>query len=320
MAKINSVLGPIDTADLGFTLMHEHFMVVNPAMRLAFPDWINRETIIANTVKELKIAKDNGVQTVVEVTPINLGRDIHLVREVAEKADIQTIVSTGFYYTEDPFFSYWSADKLVELLLPEIQQGIQGTEIKAGIIKCGTGELGVTQTNRKLLEMASRLHLATGLPITAHTEPSKRNGLDQIDVFEAENVDLSKVVIGHCDDAFDLKYLEELMNRGCYIGFDRFGMREFYPSDEKRIEWLLTLLEMGYEEKIVVSHDCSTHNDVIPIDEFHEARTNIVPDWRFYHFPRDVMPILREKGVEDKQIQVMTVENPKKIFENRRPS
>ena len=320
MAKINSVLGPIDTADLGFTLMHEHFMVVNPAMRLAFPDWINRETIIANTVKELKIAKDSGVQTVVEVTPINMGRDIHLIREVAEKADIQTIVSTGFYYTEDPFFSYWSTDKLVELLLPEIQQGIQGTEVKAGIIKCGTGELGVTKTNRKLLEVASRLHLVTGLPITTHTEPSNRNGLDQIDVFEAENVDLSKVVIGHCDDAFDLKYLEELMNRGCYIGFDRFGMREFYPSDDERIECLLRLLEMGYENKIVVSHDCSNYNDVIPVDEFHEAKTNIVPDWRYYHFPRDVIPILREKGVIGKQIQMMTVENPRKIFENRRPS
>jgi len=320
MAKINSVLGPIDTADLGFTLMHEHFMVVNPAMRLAFPDWINRETIIANTVKELKIAKDNGVQTVVEVTPINLGRDIHLIREVAEKADIQTIVSTGFYYTEDPFFSYWSTDKLVEKLLPEIQKGIQGTEIKAGIIKCGTGKLGVTQTNRKLLEMASRLHLATGLPITTHTEPSKRNGLDQLDVFEAENVDLSRVIIGHCDDAFNLNYIEELMNRGCYICFDRFGMREILPSDDERIECLLRLLEMGYENKIVVSHDCSNHNDMAPIDEFHEAKTNILPDWRFYHLPRDVIPILREKGVKDKQIQMMTVENPKKIFENRRPS
>lgn len=320
MAKINCVFGSIDTAGLGFTLMHEHFMVVNSAMRLAFPDWINRETIIANTVKELKIAKNHGVKTVVEATPINLRRDIHLIREVAEKADIQTIVSTGFYLTEEPFFSYWSTDKLVETLLPEIYQGIQGTEIKAGIIKCGTGELGVTETSRKLLEATSRLHFATGLPITTHTVPSIRNGLDQLDVFEAENVDLSKVVIGHCDDAFDLKYLEELMNRGCYIGFNRFGMKEFFPSDDERIEWLLRLLEMGYEEKIVISHDCSNHNVFIPIDEFHEAKTNIVPDWRFYHFPRDVMPILREKGVKDKQIQMMTVENPRRIFENRRPS
>ena len=285
-------------------------------MRLAFPDWIDRETIIANTVKELKIAKHYGVQTVVEVTPINLGRDIHLIREVAEKADIQTIVATGFYYTELPLLAFWSVDKLVETLLPEICQGIQGTTIKAGIIKCATGKLGVTETNRKILEMASRLHLATGLPITTHTEPSSRNGLDQLDVFEAESVDLSKVIIGHCDDAFNPKYLEELMNRGCYIGFDRFGMREFYPSDDERIEWLLRLLEMGYEHKIVVSHDCSCHNDVAPIDEFHEAKTHIVPDWRFYHFPKDVIPILREQGVTDKQIQMMTVENPKKIFVN----
>jgi phosphotriesterase-related protein len=313
------VLGPIDTADLGFTLMHEHFMVVNPAMRLAFPDWIDRETIITNTVKELKTAKDHGVQTVVEVTPINAGRDIHLIREVAEKADVQTIVSTGFYITEEPLFSGWSTDNLVEKLLPEIQQGIQGTDIKVGIIKCGTGELGVTATNRKLLETASHLHLSTGLPITTHSEPSKRNGLDQLDVFEAERVDLSKVVIGHCDDAFDLDYLQELMNRGCYIGFDRFGVREYYPSDDERIECLLRLLEMGYENKIVVSHDCSCYNDIAPIDLFQEAKTNTMPEWRYYHFPRNVIPFLLEKGVENKQIQMMTVKNPRRIFENQRP-
>jgi phosphotriesterase-related protein len=288
-------------------------------MRLAFPGWIDRETIIANTVKELQMAKDHGVHTVVEVTPINLGRDIRLIREVAERAGVQVIVSTGYYFTEDPFYTFWSTDRLVETLLPEITHGIQGTDIRAGIIKCGTGELGVTETNRKLLEVASRLHRATGLPITTHTVPSHRNGLDQLDVFEGENVDLSRVVIGHCDAVFDLKYLEALMNRGCFIGFDRFGMREYFPPDAERIDWLLQLLELGYAPQIVVSHDCSTHNDFIPPNEFHEARTHIVPDYRFYHIPRDVIPVLREKGVNDKQIQLMTVENPRTIFEDRRP-
>ena len=179
MAKVNSVLGPIDTTDLGFTLMHEHMAVFSWAMRQAFPDWIDRDEIIATAVKDLQIVKEYDVETIVDATPINLGRDIQLIHEIAEKADINIIASTGFYFTEEPFFQYWTTERIVDLLLPEILEGIEGTNIKAGIIKCGTGELGITELNRKLLEVASCLQKETGLPITTHSIPAYRNGMDQ---------------------------------------------------------------------------------------------------------------------------------------------
>jgi len=315
MAKINSVLGPIDTSDLGFTLMHEHLAVLNWAMRQVFPNWIDRDEIIAIAVKDLQIAKEYDVETIVDATPINLGRDIQLIHEIAEKADINIIASTGFYFTEEPFLKYWTTERIVDLLLPEILEGIEGTDIKAGIIKCGTGELGITELNRKLLEVASCLQKETGLPITTHSIPANRNGMDQLDIFTEEDVNLSRVVIGHCDDAFDQEYLEELMERGCFIGFDRFGMRNFVAPDEERIDVLLKLLEMGYEDHIVISHDCSAHIDWLPKDMLKEMKASNVPNWRFYHFPMNVIPILRENNVKEKQIRMITVDNPKRIFE-----
>jgi phosphotriesterase-related protein len=142
MAKVNGVLGPIDTADLGFTLMHEHVMVATPAMRHAFPDWIDRDAIVANATTELRAAMERGVRTMVDLTPINLGRDITVIRDVAERTGAQVIAATGFYWTEEPWYQGWEIDQLVERLLPDITTGIQGTRVRAGIIKAATDHLG----------------------------------------------------------------------------------------------------------------------------------------------------------------------------------
>ena len=145
MAKINGVLGPIDTADLGFTLMHEHILVVNWSLRQAFASWYDRDQHVPHAVSEVLSAKQRGVRTIVDLTPINLGRDIHVIREVAEKAEMQVIAATGFYWTEEPSLAGWPEDRLVELLIRDIEKGIQGTDAKAGIIKCGTDHFGVNR-------------------------------------------------------------------------------------------------------------------------------------------------------------------------------
>ncbi len=158
MATINGVLGPIDTADLGFTLMHEHILIANWSMRQAFADWVDVDQVIEDASRELTFARELGVRTVVDLTPINLGRDIRVIREVAERAQLQLIAATGLYYTEEPWLEAWPADKMVEWLIRDLTDGIQGTDAKAGIVKCATNHAGVTPTNRKLLEVAARLH------------------------------------------------------------------------------------------------------------------------------------------------------------------
>jgi phosphotriesterase-related protein len=304
------VLGPIDTADLGFTLMHEHILIANWAMRMSFDHWLDRDAHIERATREVLAAKERGVGTLVDLTPINLGRDIHVIREVAERAEMQVIAATGFYWTEEPFLQAWEVDRIVGWLLPDIERGIQGTDIRAGIIKCASDHLGVTPFNKKLLQVAARLHRASAVPISTHTSVAHRTGLAQQDVFEEEGVDLSRVVIGHCGDSQDLDYLESILRRGSTIGMDRFGVDMILPT-EKRVETIAELCRRGWASRMVLSHDACCHIDWFPNDMIRA----VAPRWNFRHIPDDVIPALRKAGVGEADLRAMTVENPRRIFE-----
>jgi phosphotriesterase-related protein len=312
MATINSVLGPLDTAELGFTLMHEHILVMNWAMRQSLPGWFDREAFLEKAVPEVRSARQLGVSTMVDLTPINLGRDIHLVREVAEKTGMQIIAATGFYWTDEPFLMGWEADRLVEFLLPDIEKGIQGTGVKAGIIKCATDARGITEYNRRLLQAAARLHRATGLPLSTHTSAAHHNGLDQQAFFREEGVDLSRVIIGHCGDSDDLGYLQEVLAAGSYIGMDRFGLDILLPTD-RRLATVAELCRLGFADRMVLSHDASCQIDWFP----EETLALFAPDCHYRFIPSDVLPRLRQQEVSDEQIRLMTVENPRRIFEKQ---
>ena len=136
MGKVNGVLGPIAADDLGFTLMHEHIMIANWSMRQSFADWIDAERVVEYASGELVKAKEAGVQTVADLTPINIGRDIHIIREAAARADVNVIASTGLYYHEEPWLVSWPPEKLVEWLIRDITDGIQGTHINAEHMQC----------------------------------------------------------------------------------------------------------------------------------------------------------------------------------------
>jgi phosphotriesterase-related protein len=252
------------------------------------------------------------VRTLVDLTPINLGRDIHVIREVAEKAEMQVIAATGFYWTEEAWLTGWEVDRLVEFLLDDVEKGIQGTQIKAGIIKCATDHLGVTDLNRKLLQVAARLHRATGIPISTHTSVHHHVGPSQQDVFEEEGVDLSRVVIGHCGDTEDVAHLESILARGSSIGMDRFGVNVFLPM-EKRVSTVAELGRRGWIEQMVLSHDACCHFDFFPDALVRRA----TPQWNFRHIPDDVIPALRKEGVSEAQLRALTVENPRRVFERQ---
>lgn len=316
MATINGVLGPIETEDLGFTLMHEHVLVANTAMRQAFSRWVNVEETIRFATEEVKAAADRGVKTIVDLTPINLGRDIHVIRAVAEAAEMQMIAATGLYYHEEPWMNGWEVDRLVEFLIEDIEKGIQGTDIRAGIIKCATDHDGVTPANEKLLRVAARLHRATGVPISTHTDVSIGAGMAQQDIFEDEGVDLSRVVIGHCGDSEDLDYLESILKRGSVIGMDRFGIDMMLPTD-KRVATVAALCERGWGGRMVLSHDACCHLDFMPKDQLDEVMRPSNPNWNFRHVPDDVVPALRKAGVSEEDLRLLTVGNPRRVFEQQ---
>jgi phosphotriesterase-related protein len=312
MAIIQGVLGPIDTADLGFTLMHEHLMIANWSMRQAYADWVKIDEHIDYATRELRAARERGVRSIVDLTPINLGRDIHVIREVAARAGANVVAATGLYWHEEPWMAMWEPDRLVEWMIRDVTDGIQGTTSKAGIVKCATDHLGVTPVNKKLLQASARLHKLTGVPISTHTSAAHKNGLDQIRVFQEEGVDLSRVVIGHCGDTDDLGYLEAVLASGATIGMDRFGLDQILPMD-KRVITIAELCRRGFAERMVVSHDACCFIDFLPGGR----ASAFFPRWTFRHIPDDVIPALRKEGVSDADIRCMTMDNPRRIFERQ---
>jgi phosphotriesterase-related protein len=313
MSTINSVSGLVDTADLGFTLMHEHIIVESPGVKENFPI-IDRAAEIEKAAAKLKDTMARGVKTLVDLTPGDW-RDIPLVKEVVARSQMQVIVATGIYWEVPHHFRRTtgrSVDYIADLFVRDIRDGIMDTGVKAGIIKCATDEPGVTEDVERILQAASRAHRATGVPISTHTHPASEGGLKQQDVFESEGVDLSRVVIGHSGDSEDIAYLRKLCDRGSYIGMDRFGVDVFLPTP-KRVATIAKMCELGYAEKMVLSHDASCYFGWVD----QPLREKLVPNWHFNHIPDDVIPALKEAGVSEQQIQTMTVDNPRHIFERQ---
>jgi phosphotriesterase-related protein len=316
MATVNTVTGPVDSGDLGFALMHEHVIVANWAMRQSYPGWFDRATVIKQAVAGLQAARARGVNTIVDATTANIGRDAELLCEVSERSGVNIIASTGLYWTEEPSLDNWEADRLVDWLVRDITDGMQGTPARAGIIKCGTDRFGLTPLNRKLLRVAARLHRLTGVPITTHTNVNFQTGLLQQEVFAEEGVDLRRVIIGHCGDTSDVEYLEKLLRAGSTLGMDRFWHPQIYPTAD-RVAIVAELCRRGWATQLVLGHDGDLYSDwsAESLEEHqHAARRS-----PFCCISDEMLPLLRAAGVTEEQIRQMMVDNPRSIFEQKGP-
>ena len=312
MPQVETLRGPIDTAELGFSLMHEHVFVLSEGVAQNFPSVWNEEEEIISAREKLAELPEIGVDTIVDLTVWGLGRDIPRLRKIVGDIPVNVIVATGAYtYNElPPFFQNRDADAMAGLFVKDITDGIQGTDVKAAILKCATDEPGVTPGVEKVLQAVARAHRRTGVPISTHTHSGTKRGLEQQTIFEQEGVDLSRVVIGHSGDTEDVDYLEELLKRGSYIGMDRFGI-DVMLSFEKRVAIVAKMCERGHADRMVLAHDAACYIDWYPVEILRQT----VPNWHYRHISEDVLPALRAAGVSDEQIQQMTVENPRRIFE-----
>ncbi len=314
MPHVETLRGPVDTSQLGFTLMHEHVFVLSEGVNENFPSLWNESERIADARKRLQEMIDAGVQTIVDLTVHGTARNVPRVQNVIGDMPLNVIVATGLYtYDEVPrHFQSRDENYMADLFVRDISQGVQNTMVKAAVLKCATDEPGVTAGVEKVLRAVARAHRRTGVPISTHTHAPTKRGLEQQSIFEQEGVDLGRVVIGHSGDSEDLDYLQQLMKRGSYIGMDRFGVDVYLPT-EKRVAVIARLCELGYAGKMVLSHDASCYMDWYPADLL---RAN-VPRWHFRHISDDVLPALRQSGVSDEQIDTMMVANPRRVFESQ---
>jgi phosphotriesterase-related protein len=310
---VEMMTGPVSTSDLGFTLMHEHIIVQSEGVAGNFPSVWDEQAELDKTLRVLTDLKARGVDTLVDLTVLGLVRDVPRLLPVVEKTGLQVIAATGLYtFNEVPsYFQTRDVDEMAALFVSDITEGIQGTGVKAAVLKCTTDAPGVTPGVEKVLRAAARAHLRTGVPISTHTHAGMRRGLEQQDIFVSEGVDLRRVIIGHSGDSEDLDYLTKLADRGSYLGMDRFGIDIILPT-YKRVAVVAKLCQMGYAERMVLSHDASVYIDSFKPD-FIEKYT---PNWDYFHIVDDVIPALLEAGVNQSQIDTMTRENPRRIFEN----
>ena len=188
MATINSVLGLLETADLGFTLPHEHLIDSSAGIQTTYPELEFRDQALDMALESFNEAKSGGVDTIVEVSPMDLGRDVVLMKEVSERTGVQFICCTGCWL--DIPRSFWGRDKdfIADLWVREIEQGIDGTDIKAGIIKVATSD-PITEHEELMLRASARTHLRTSVPITTHTPADSRIGEEQVRILKEEGVE-----------------------------------------------------------------------------------------------------------------------------------
>jgi phosphotriesterase-related protein len=323
MLAVETVAGPVDVAELGLTLMHEHVFVLSTeyVQNYGAGGWWDEEERVADAVAKLGELTARGISTIVDPTVWGLGRYIPRIQRIAEQVPgLNIIVATGLYtYNDIPFQLIYRGpgtildgpEPLVDDFTRDIVEGIGGTGVKAALLKCCVEEQGLTPGVERAARAVAAAHRETGTPITVHTSGPAQTGRLALELFRKEGADLSKIVVGHAGDSNDLDYLMELADTGAILGMDRFGVDVTNPTAD-RVRTVVALCARGYADRMVLSHDASCYIDWFGPDP--EVLAAAAPNWNFRHISDDVLPALRERGVTDAQLDQMLVENPKRYF------
>ncbi len=324
MSEVQTVRGPIDSSELGRTYMHEHIFVLTPDVQQNYPgEWGSEDDRVADAVGKLTALADSGVRTIVDPTVIGLGRYIpRLVRVAEQVPGLNIVVATGCYtYQDVPFFFHHRgpalnevlgtevADPMVDLFVGDIEVGIAGTGVRAGLLKCAIDRQGLTGGVERVMRAVARTHHATGTPITVHTHPGSETGwVVKRVLVDEEGVDPSRIVLGHSGDSNDADHLSALADAGFLLGMDRFGIN-LGTTFEARCDIVVELCRRGYAERMVLSHDAACYIDWIDPDLI-----PFMPQWHYLHIGEDVLPYLRDHGVSEVQIDAMLVDVPRRYF------
>lgn len=321
--NIQTVLGPVPIEQLGRTLIHEHIFISFAGAELDPRARFDREAFVPDAVRRLKALKEFGVRTFVDPCPIEVGRNVGLMAEVSEKAEMHIVCSTGFYFEALGIPAYWrvrSAEEIAALYMHEIETGIGDTGIRAGLIKCATSAPRITDLEHKVLAAAALAQRATGVPLITHTQQGLC-GPEQQDAFAAGGVPLHRCLIGHSCGNPDPSYHRRIVERGSYVGMDRVGAVR-YQSDEVRADNVVRLLRAGYGAQVMLSQDmyCGWQGKQMyhPRPEVaaqmeRDRAAGLWPPHHTHMFTR-FFPMLRERGLSDAEIWPLLDENPRRYF------
>ena len=313
MASVETVTGPVDAEDLGTVLVHEHFRFRDEAVRMQWPHLYDEADEWDKALADARAVMSHGVKTVCDPNAMFGGRDVAFERRVAEETGLQVVLATGIYtYDFLPhFFANRDADFMADCFARDIEEGIQGTGVKAAFLKCACDAQGMNENVEKVHRAAARASKRTGAPIMAHSRPASGTGPEQMRIFEEEGVDPARVQIAHTGDTDDLDYIEALLERGPFIGMDRYGLDIFLPTD-RRNATVTALLERGHADRMMISQDYCSTLDWFPPEAAKQLKATAAADWSMTFLFDQVFDQLREAGMTDEQLDAMLVENPRR--------
>jgi phosphotriesterase-related protein len=317
----------MDPAHLGITMIHEHL-----APRAVVPSLPDKPPFAAGQtyqgmVSEVHRLQAYDVRTIVDVTPNAKGRDPDVLRRIADQTGINIVAATGFYKEPSypPFVHQATLDNLVRFMMNEITHGIDGTDVRPGIIKVGSSKGVITPTEAKVLRAAAVVHRETGLPLTTHCTLGTM-GREQMEIFLEHDVDPSRVIIGHSDLNNETLYHSEILKTGATVAFDTIGkerfqyvchheagyeryaflLEEYHISDNQRLTNLLKLINDGFASQLVLSSDITWGEAVL--------NPATIGSWGYSYLWAQFIPRLKAAGVEEHTLSTMLIANPCRIL------
>ncbi|WP_027365652.1 phosphotriesterase family protein [Desulfotruncus alcoholivorax] len=322
---VNTVLGPVSSDNLGTTLMHEHLIFGYPGWQYdsAAPAY-NREEAAQVCIEMISQAQQYGLKTIVDATPNDGTRDPELYKIVSDKTGVNIICATGLYTEAEGAAAYFKTralfsgnpqsvvKEIFETMMKDLTQGIGDTGVKAGVIKVGTGHNAIAPYEQMIMEAAVLAQKETGVPIITHTEAGTM-APQQADFLINKGADVKRLMIGHMCGNSNLQYHLEVLKKGPFLGFDRFGLDVLYP-DVLRTGTVIGLVGLGFEKQIMLSHDSIINwlGRQFPVTE---PMMPLVANWNLLHIFKNIIPALKKANITDEQIHTIMTDNPRRLFE-----
>ena len=286
----------------GYTWVHEHLHIDLSGFKNNLDCRLDQYDLICQEMKDLRAS---GVSNIIEMTNRYMGRNPQFMLDLMRDTGINVVACTGYY--QDAFFpehvAAHSVEQLAQEMVDEIVIGIDGTELKAGIIaEIGSSEGVITPLEEKVFIAAARAHIETGRPISTHTSFSTM-GVEQLVLLQAHGVDLSRVTVGHCDLKDNLDNILRMIELGAYVQFDTIGKNNYSP-DEKRIAMLHAIRDRGLLSHVMLSMDITRRSHL-------KANGGNGYDYLLTTF----IPQLRQSGFSQADVDMMLRDNPSKFFQ-----
>ena len=248
--EVRTVLGTKKISKNTVTLSHEHICCYSEYLNIMSKTYLDKAELSKKSADILKNMKEKyGLGLFIDCTPINIGRDVELLKKVSELSGVDIVSSCGFYYNDEPILDCMSAETLAEFIVGDANNTC------AGIIKAAVEYDTVSPFNIKLLKASAIAQKRTGLPIILHTNANNKNGVKAVEILLGENVNPKNIVVGHLSDTDDNEYIKNFARSGCYVALDRLYDNKTEEYITSKINQINALSDAGYTDRILLSHD-----------------------------------------------------------------